>query len=246
MKSFTFYLVNTIVILLVCNSVLGATWWTEPANLSDRNSWVSLSTGGTSSNTGSQGGTTTTPTIPINNGGSTGSGSTSGTGSGSGYGSGTTNSTSGGSGSVVTGTQNNNTGTGVGVDTGSAIPSRCIGRTGYAPTCPCTSNCWFVPTVTQGMCTCGSLEDTLALHEGKRHCVYNDQVGIATIGIGFNMIQRTDSRALITGLGLSYDAVLSGSQCLSDSQISSLFNNDIGWAKTESRQCISNFSQHSQ
>lgn len=47
----------------------------------------------------------------------------------------------------------------------------------------------------------------IAESEGSRSCVYNDSLGIPTIGIGFNL-KRSDAPTLIAGLGLSYDKVL--------------------------------------
>lgn len=244
MKSFTIYAVNIFVLLCVCNTVMCASWWAEPISLSDRSTWISLSTGAPVPSTTTPPPVTTSP--PATNTTTTPPATNTTTTTNTTAPAPAKNTTSGTGGTVITNTTTITSNTTVGVSTGTPIiPARCIGKTGYTPTCPCTSNCWFKTTVTPGMCSCGSLEDVLAMHEGKRYCVYNDQVGIATIGIGFNMIQRTDSRALITGLGLNFDAVLAGSQCLNDAQISSLFNYDISWSKIESRQCISNFDQHS-
>jgi len=55
----------------------------------------------------------------------------------------------------------------------------------------------------------------IAEAEGEESCVYNDSLGIPTIGIGFNL-ERSDAPALIAGLGLDYDSVLDGSTCLDD------------------------------
>ena len=92
-------------------------------------------------------------------------------------------------------------------------------------------------------CGCPSLEDLVAEAEGKVPCVYYDSLGIPTIGIGFNL-QRGDARDLLAELGLDYDAVLNGDVCLSDYQISYIFNHDIAWAKEGARECISSFDSH--
>jgi hypothetical protein len=41
-------------------------------------------------------------------------------------------------------------------------------------------------------CFCGDIEDMIAESEGTRECVYNDSLGIPTIGIGFNL-RRSDA-----------------------------------------------------
>lgn len=74
--------------------------------------------------------------------------------------------------------------------------------------------------------------------------MYYDQVGVETIAIGFNL-RRHDAPGLIQQLGYDYNSVLSGNTCITDDDIYFLLNNDIGWAKTESRQCVSNFDDHS-
>jgi len=53
----------------------------------------------------------------------------------------------------------------------------------------------------------------VATYEGNESCVYDDSMGIPTIGIGFNL-QRSDAPSLIAGVGADYNSVLSGSQCL--------------------------------
>lgn len=258
MKSYSLITLKLLALLFVLNTVMAASFWSEPADLKDRSTWVSLASGNTGSNdngntntdtTGDNSGNGTEDNTEDNTTDNTGDNSGDNTGDNSGSDSGSTDGSDSNDNGTITETPTTTPNTTVGVDAGNSgleFPSRCIGKTGYNPSCPCTSNCWFTPTYTQDMCTCGSLEDTVALHEGKRHCVYNDQVGIATIGIGFNLIQRTDARPKIESLGLNYNAVLAGTQCLNDSQISTLFYGDIQWAKDESKACVSNFSQHSQ
>eukprot|EP00345_Euplotes_harpa_P005079 CAMPEP_0168329442 /NCGR_PEP_ID=MMETSP0213-20121227/7112_1 /TAXON_ID=151035 /ORGANISM="Euplotes harpa, Strain FSP1.4" /LENGTH=69 /DNA_ID=CAMNT_0008332771 /DNA_START=129 /DNA_END=335 /DNA_ORIENTATION=+ len=68
----------------------------------------------------------------------------------------------------------------------------------------------------------------IAKFEGKRNCVYKDQLGIQSIGIGFNLM-RAGAKDLFKKFGIDYDAVLSGEKCLSDGQIMQLFENDVAW-----------------
>ena len=82
-----------------------------------------------------------------------------------------------------------------------------------------------------GACSCDGIQDFVAWAEGKKACVYKDSKGIPTVGIGFNM-QRSDARSIFSKYGIDYDAVLSGKKCLTESQISSLFNNDLSWANS--------------
>ncbi len=66
----------------------------------------------------------------------------------------------------------------------------------------------------------------ITFNEGKRNLVYNDSLGIPTIGVGFNL-RRSDAPAKIAALGLSYNDVLTGKQSLTDDQINLLLDADI-------------------
>jgi len=66
----------------------------------------------------------------------------------------------------------------------------------------------------------------ITFNEGKRNVVYNDSLGIPTIGVGFNL-KRGDAPAKIASLGLSYNDVLNGKQSLTDGQIETLLDKDI-------------------
>lgn len=68
-----------------------------------------------------------------------------------------------------------------------------------------------------------ALRDQLKRHEGVKDKVYNDSLGIPTVGVGFNLT-RKDARKQIEALGLDYDNVLSGSQRLSKGQMDSLLD----------------------
>ena len=66
----------------------------------------------------------------------------------------------------------------------------------------------------------------ITFNEGKRNEVYNDSLGIPTIGVGFNL-QRRDAAPKIESFGLSYESVLLGQVSLSDTQIATLLDGDI-------------------
>ena len=66
----------------------------------------------------------------------------------------------------------------------------------------------------------------ITYNEGKKNHVYNDSLGIPTIGVGFNL-KRGDAPAKIEALGLSYDDVVAGNQDLTDDQIDALLDADI-------------------
>ena len=85
--------------------------------------------------------------------------------------------------------------------------------------------------------TCNSYERE-KLNEGYRTCVYKDSLGIPTIGVGFNL-KKFGARSEIEEVGANYDAVLNGSQCLTDSQIERLFNRDMDTAVSCARGWLS-------
>ena len=64
------------------------------------------------------------------------------------------------------------------------------------------------------------------LNESYEPCVYDDPLGIPTVGVGFNL-RKDGARRAIEGVGANYDDILSGTQCLTDCQIRSLFNDDM-------------------
>jgi lysozyme len=81
----------------------------------------------------------------------------------------------------------------------------------------------------------------ITLNEGKRNVVYNDSLGIPTIGVGFNL-RRSDAPASISALGLNFNDVLSGKQSLTDGQINSLLDADIETAENSTaRRLFLNF-----
>ena len=93
--------------------------------------------------------------------------------------------------------------------------------------------CCTQQAVLGGACNSYSAEK---LNEGYYKCVYKDPLGIPTIGVGFNL-KKFNARAEIESVGADYDKVLSGAECLSDSQIESLFNKDMSSAVS----CVSSW-----
>lgn len=93
----------------------------------------------------------------------------------------------------------------------------------------------------EGTCTCDDIQKMVADAEGSRPCVYIDSVGHPTVGIGFNM-DRSDARSVMSKYGINYDSVRSGKTCLTQTQITQLFNEDLGWAKPAPAKYISGFS----
>ncbi len=86
------------------------------------------------------------------------------------------------------------------------------------------------------------LELQLTKHEGKHNKVYNDSVGIPTIGIGFNL-KRADAKAKIEAVGADYAKILAGTEELADDQISKLFKDDIANSVAAGRNIVSNFDE---
>jgi len=66
------------------------------------------------------------------------------------------------------------------------------------------------------------IKEFIIKHEGYRNKVYNDSLGIPTIGIGFNLL-RPDARNILNRLGLDYNSVLSGTTILTDDQVKEIF-----------------------
>ena len=79
------------------------------------------------------------------------------------------------------------------------------------------------------------------LNEGYYKCVYKNSAGIPTIGVGFNL-NKSSAREEIESVGADYDKVLSGAECLTDSQIEQLFNKDMDTAVSCAENWISNWS----
>lgn len=78
-------------------------------------------------------------------------------------------------------------------------------------------------------------------NEGVRTTRYLDSLGIPTIGVGFNL-QRSDARQKITALGYDYDAILDGSQSLSDAAVDALLADDVDATFVDAARSIANFA----
>lgn len=77
-------------------------------------------------------------------------------------------------------------------------------------------------------------------HEGYRHKVYNDSLGIPTIGIGFNLT-RPDAKKILNQVGVNYEHILSGKTVLTDEQIKEIFKITLSIAYKDSKSWITNF-----
>ena len=89
-------------------------------------------------------------------------------------------------------------------------------------------------------CSCSGIQEMVAESEGRRTCVYTDSLGHPTIGIGFNL-DRSDAKSVCGQFGIDYDSIRSGASCLTDSQIDSLFQNDLTWASAGASNCVPSF-----
>ncbi len=78
-------------------------------------------------------------------------------------------------------------------------------------------------------------------HEGRRSCVYTDTTGHKTIGVGFNL-DNSGARSAIAAIGANFDQVYSGKQCLTSSQIDSLFTTSLNSATSGARSVVPGYS----
>lgn len=83
--------------------------------------------------------------------------------------------------------------------------------------------------------------DREKLNEGYKPCVYKDSMGIPTIGVGFNL-EKFGAKGEIESVGANYGKVMNGSECLTDSQIKTLFDKDMDTAVSCVRDWVSNWS----
>ncbi len=92
------------------------------------------------------------------------------------------------------------------------------------------------------------LKEMIIRHEGKREWVYDDATGnrlkegdVAkgnrTIGVGFNL-DRDGAQEIIASSGLDYNALYNGEECLSDSKINDLLEEDINSAARNAKNYI--------
>ena len=86
-----------------------------------------------------------------------------------------------------------------------------------------------------------SIQEIISENEGVKKCVYIDSLGHPTIGIGFNL-DRSDASEALKKLGLDYNSVRSGTVCLNDFQIASLFVMDLQKASDGVKSCVPKFN----
>jgi RHS repeat-associated protein len=77
-------------------------------------------------------------------------------------------------------------------------------------------------------------------HEGRRHHVYLDIMGIPTIGVGFNL-DRAGAEATVASLGIDYLDLRAGHIDLTDEQIDIIFQIDLARARADARSLVANF-----
>ena len=86
-------------------------------------------------------------------------------------------------------------------------------------------------TVLNGSCNSFEME---VFNEGNKPCVYNDHLGSPIIGVKFNL-EREDAIERIAEIDANFSLVRTGTACLSDDQIRTLFHYDM----TVAVQCAS-------
>lgn len=76
--------------------------------------------------------------------------------------------------------------------------------------------------------------------EGTRTQVYNDTMGIPTIGVGLNLTTAS-AKSAIADLGIDIDALLDGTLALTPDQIDQLLTGSIQLALVTARALVPNF-----
>lgn len=79
-------------------------------------------------------------------------------------------------------------------------------------------------------------------HEGMKRKMYKDSKGIPTIGIGFNLTDKSNI-AFLKSIGLSPREIFNGKP-LSDSQILKLYQHSVAQAQKDVQSVIPNFNRH--
>ena len=79
--------------------------------------------------------------------------------------------------------------------------------------------------------SCPSAIDMIKQGEGFRSCMYHDTMGIPTICYGYNL-RNSNARSAISAVGGNFDDVMNGKQCLSQSQCTSLLQQEVNVAKS--------------
>jgi len=84
------------------------------------------------------------------------------------------------------------------------------------------------------------LRDYIVSNEGWRNTSYADSVGIRTVGVGFNL-ERPDAQTLIEQMGLNFQAVVNGTQSLTDAQVDILLQISMNEAVSGARSLVPSF-----
>jgi lysozyme len=84
------------------------------------------------------------------------------------------------------------------------------------------------------------IENLIEKHEGRRHSVYKDTLGILTIGVGWNL-EDSDSDIICSHFGLSLDDLRSGAVALTDAQIDEVKSYQINEVILTARRIFPNF-----
>jgi GH24 family phage-related lysozyme (muramidase) len=105
------------------------------------------------------------------------------------------------------------------------------------------------PTEDQTNSTCYSCPshiDSLAWAEGVRKCTYLDQIGVPTVGVGFNLF-RWDIQNRTEIMGFDLDKLINDDEyCLTDCQIKAQFVYDMWWSSAEAQRIFKTFFRHPQ
>merc|ERR1719487_2713038 len=76
--------------------------------------------------------------------------------------------------------------------------------------------------------SCPSALSMIKSGEGFRSCMYKDTKGIPTICYGYNL--QSNGGSAISAMGVSFNDVMSGAKCLSESQCTTLLQKEVNTA----------------
>jgi len=85
-------------------------------------------------------------------------------------------------------------------------------------------------------------QSLIVQHEGCCLCAYVDKKEHPTIGIGFNL-DTAAAKGQIANLGLDFNAVYSGTQCITNAQVTTLFQYSLAVANKQAAHDVATFSQ---
>lgn len=87
------------------------------------------------------------------------------------------------------------------------------------------------------------LRKQLKLHEGVYYSVYDDPLGIPTVGVGFNLL-REDAPVKLTLIGADYKKVKEGLQTLTPKQVDMLLDMCIKESEETARKLFPQFDSY--